>query len=832
MAATRKTRSAKVTGAGLRHSGVPLGGLGTGSVELRSDGYFHEWQIMNNGPWGAGPDLVVPSTEPGMREQDISFFAMQVTGAGINRSAVLGLVPPYSGILNNPYHAPFVEHATAIDADARFPFTRLRYRFSDMPVDVELEAFSPFVPLDPKHSAIPTAFFRFSVRNRTRQKVCVSIVHQMRNLSGYCEPDKLSHVEFNTDGSKGWLTLTREGVEPHLGCNGSLVIGAFGGAETAYTWAAHPRTDRDLWEPLRLTGALDNVDHGGYAGAVGNMGAERDARRRAGLPHAFLCQTQSIRASSRATFNASLSWHFPNMWERDYGGYQRTGERIGHRYAAWFNNATDVFTYGAEGHESLRARTRAFTDAFFSSTLPNWLLRAINAQLTTLVKSSWWDERDRFGIWEGLGCCGLQTTDITHYASFPIALLFPEIQKSQMRLTVAAMRERGKIPHMMPGTFGCCDTDERGRIDLIPQFILLVWRDMLWTGDLGYAAEMWGTVVDSIAFFRNFDSDGDGLPNNTGPDQTYDQFPLKGTSAFVGLLYAGALQAAAHLGEQLGHAEEAEQYRSALREVLPKLEQQLWNGSWYRLSHDSHSGRDNEGVMADQLNADWFVRQSTGEGLLRDARVRRALTAVVKHCTNPAHGYLSNCAWPKGGAVHIGRHTADQANMPWTGVEYAVAAHLMLMGMEKESLAIARNVWERHERTGLRFDHIECGEHYYRALSSWALYLAWCGFSVDETAGVLALRPRSGKWQAVLNTSTAWGTARCCGPKTLRIDVAEGVLSLRTLLLRGVTARKATVTLSGRTVECTVKKRAGGTAFVLSKRVEVDAGKVLTVKWQ
>ena len=45
---------------GLQNSGVPLGGLGTGSVELRRDGYFHEWQMLNNAPWGAGPALDVP----------------------------------------------------------------------------------------------------------------------------------------------------------------------------------------------------------------------------------------------------------------------------------------------------------------------------------------------------------------------------------------------------------------------------------------------------------------------------------------------------------------------------------------------------------------------------------------------------------------------------------------------------------------------------------------------------------------------------------------------------------------------------------------------------
>jgi hypothetical protein len=32
-------------------SGAPLGGIGTGFVEIRADGCFYEWQIFNSGPW-------------------------------------------------------------------------------------------------------------------------------------------------------------------------------------------------------------------------------------------------------------------------------------------------------------------------------------------------------------------------------------------------------------------------------------------------------------------------------------------------------------------------------------------------------------------------------------------------------------------------------------------------------------------------------------------------------------------------------------------------------------------------------------------------------------
>ena len=163
---------------GLMYSGIPLGGLGTGSVEFRSDGYFHEWQIMNNRPWGAGPEMSAPPNS--------SLFAMQVNGAGVCRTAILGALTPYAHSFNDPYHSPWLEFADRIDAETKFPFTKLTYHYKRaMPVSVNVEAFSPFIPLDAKNSGLPLAFFTFNIRNNTNQRLTISIVYMMRNFVGY-----------------------------------------------------------------------------------------------------------------------------------------------------------------------------------------------------------------------------------------------------------------------------------------------------------------------------------------------------------------------------------------------------------------------------------------------------------------------------------------------------------------------------------------------------------------------------------------------------------------------------------------------------------------------
>lgn len=820
---------------GLMNSGVPLGGLGTGSVELRRDGYLHEWQVMNNRPWGSGPAVDAPP--------DSAFFALRLQqdegGETLRRTAVLGLPVEYSSrfpllghFLNDPYHMPWLEHADAIDAEVRFPFTRLRYNFDSrnpLPVEVELEAFSPFIPLDAKNSALPLAFFTFRLKNLTGDDIEVSLLGALRNLTGYTYLEQPSHMAFMQSPGLSRVELARDSVPSGASDDGTLALAVIEEGQGSTSYVFHPRTSRDLWDPFHHEGRLESVDVGDFAGMLGNMGAEQKARLRRGMPLGAICRQVTLPAVSERRITFMIAWHFPNFIEMDYMEKKRAGELTGHRYAVDFDGAGALARYGAAHFGELQQRTRDFVDAYYSSSFPRWLLDAAAAQLTTLVKSSWWDRSGRFGIWEGLGCCGLQTTDITYYGSFPILQFFPEIQYSQMRLTHDNIEVPGKVPHMMPGNFSTGDVDHRGRIDLIPQYILLVWRDLLWGGDLDYARSMWPSVKDALAYFARTDTDGDGLPNNTGPDQTYDQFPLKGTSSFVGFLYAASLRAAAQMANALGEPETAADLEARLKVSLKKLDQQLWNGDYYNLSFDSAAGIANEGVMTDQVNGDWFVRQTSGAGLLPDRKVRSALLSVVDFCASP-HGYLANCAWPRGGAVSIGRHTSDQAGSPWSGVEYAAAAHLILLGLEREGLQVAQNVWARYERAGLRFNHIECGANYYRALSSWAVYLALTGFAWDALAQELTLSYRRGQARFIVCTPAAWGevatrryTDQPGGSFTLRLR--EGAMKVRVLRLKGLRAGPVSVWLDGQVRKGMQVVRDGSAGvLVFDPPLEIGAG--------
>lgn len=764
---------------GLRYSGIPLGGLGTGTVELRQDGFFHDWQIMNNFPLAFGPEFDGPP--------DTGYFGLHLSG-DISTTLTLGTAPRFFCVhdtrpsWNDPYSQPWMIYADEIVAEAKFPFTKLKYIYSDLDLEVELEAFSPFIPHDYKNSGLPTAFFNFSLTNKGNKSIQATLFGAFRNLSSYDNSEAMSEMQVDESEKLTTLVMSREEQDENSNSYGNMAIAVRTESKGESSWCLHPRM-RDLWEPLRETGRLDKVDMGDFAGKVGDEGNKRYIRLKQGIPYGALGRTVKLIPNEKTEILLNISWYFPSHYERDCKEKDKVGRLVGHQYNNHFNSSSEVAQYALENFDDLRKRTKQFFEAYYDSSFPEWLLEACSAQLAILVKSSWWDQKGRFMIWEGLGCCGQQTTDITYYGSFPVLQLFPEIQKSQMRCTLNVIETPGRIPHMIPGNYQCCDTDHRQRKDLIPQFILLIWRDYLWSRDMEYLKEMWQTIKDAVKYFESYDSDGDGLPNNTGPDQTYDQLPLFGTSAFLGYLYTASLIATKELAEILGETGYKTKIENKLEKILPQLDNQLWNGKYFDLSYDMTSDKRDNGVMADQINGDWFLRQTVGKGILPDKKVLSSLKSIIQHCRKP-EGYLANCAWPDGKGIFIDRKTADQANWPWTGVEYTVASHLIISGLQEEGIKVTKEVWDRYEKRGMRFNHIECGGFYYRALSSWCVYLALTGFSANLEKDTIELGYKENS-SFVYMLPDGWGVVSI-GKGKLVLEQKVGEITFSKLRLKGL----------------------------------------------
>jgi hypothetical protein len=128
-----------------------------------------------------------------------------------------------------------------------------------------------------------------------------------------------------------------------------------------------------------------------------------------------------------------------------------------------------------------------------------------------------------------------------------------------------------------------------------------------------------------------------------------------------------------------------------------------------------------------------------------------------------------------------------------------LASFLLMQGMTKKGLRVAEAVWERHERNGLRYNHIECGEHYYRAMSAWAMYLAYTGCAYDAGSAELSFSTRRGPGLFLFNTPSCWGRVQIPGKKggELSLEVVRGSLQLSAVSLEPLKGVPAAVQVNG-----------------------------------
>ncbi|MGC8667098.1 MAG: GH116 family glycosyl hydrolase [Chthonomonadales bacterium] len=131
-----------------------LGGIGTGNFEIGADGQLTTWQLFNTLRDGYVP----------------CFFVIKAGEAG-------KLLQTSGG--------PEFPRIHQIEMRGEYPCATLTFHDADLPVRLQLEAFTPFSPLDTRLSSMPAAVFLFKVHNPTQEPIPVSIAALMRNPAGY-----------------------------------------------------------------------------------------------------------------------------------------------------------------------------------------------------------------------------------------------------------------------------------------------------------------------------------------------------------------------------------------------------------------------------------------------------------------------------------------------------------------------------------------------------------------------------------------------------------------------------------------------------------------------
>lgn len=155
-------------GAELEKIGMPVGGICAGQLYLGGDGRLWHWDIFNqpqprNFSDTGGPNYARPPKPASPIDQG---FALRVTSAGRTHVRTLDS----RGF--DPRHTSF---------QGQYPVGRVEYRDPSLPVEVSLEAFSPFIPLNVDDSSLPVTVMRYKVKNTGSAKVTVEIAGWLQN---------------------------------------------------------------------------------------------------------------------------------------------------------------------------------------------------------------------------------------------------------------------------------------------------------------------------------------------------------------------------------------------------------------------------------------------------------------------------------------------------------------------------------------------------------------------------------------------------------------------------------------------------------------------------
>lgn len=164
---------ARITTTKAHTSGIPLGGIGSGSVELLPDGELHYWLIANP------PRLTKRCHDKKVDDGEGSTGALSfwVRAKKQEEAPVVRKLGMKTNAEDFTYRMfAWNKPVERIDFDGRFPVCKLDYIDSALPCKVSLTAVSPFVPHNSDASSTPGFYLDFSVENPTDDYLDISLL--------------------------------------------------------------------------------------------------------------------------------------------------------------------------------------------------------------------------------------------------------------------------------------------------------------------------------------------------------------------------------------------------------------------------------------------------------------------------------------------------------------------------------------------------------------------------------------------------------------------------------------------------------------------------------
>ena len=196
-------------GANLNRIAFPIGGIGSGMIALEGTGAISHVSVRHRMEFFHAP---------------CTFAALCIQGENGNIAKVLeGPVPHWkifgqedaaNGRSHTSYGLPRFEKASFL---ARFPFGIINLADSEMPVDVQITGWNPFIPGNTDDSSLPTGSLEYKFTNKTNKSITAVFSFNTRNFMAISEGNGIKAM-------KNGFILRQDGSDSHPENEGGFAI--------------------------------------------------------------------------------------------------------------------------------------------------------------------------------------------------------------------------------------------------------------------------------------------------------------------------------------------------------------------------------------------------------------------------------------------------------------------------------------------------------------------------------------------------------------------------------------------------------------------------------
>ena len=188
----------------LNRLAFPIGGIGAGMFCLEGTGAFSHMSIRNR------PEIY---NEPSL------FAAIEVKGIKNGVKVLEGPVPEWKvfgqrGSGNGDAGATYgLPRYSVAEFTTRFPFGTVKLLDSDLPIEVKITGWSPFIPTDEDNSSLPSGSLEYKFKNTGTKSVEAVFSFNSKNFVA-SDNDAKNSIKATTNG----FVLVQEGTKekPYL----------------------------------------------------------------------------------------------------------------------------------------------------------------------------------------------------------------------------------------------------------------------------------------------------------------------------------------------------------------------------------------------------------------------------------------------------------------------------------------------------------------------------------------------------------------------------------------------------------------------------------------